>query len=187
MANGIIGLYSSFYSEPRMGLRSLGGDPQSLLDNSNAAGAVFNTISEEKSSSSFEDFRIIYVRNISMGVASIKSFLISVHPNHDEFLDRSTKLYLSGVTMSLFSPPYLNVNIVHPPITAEGNFRNEGVSLRDTIKNEATILNYGSGILMDTELAAGDFIGLVLHRKVKGPLTFLQDYKFSLRVSLAVG
>lgn len=183
----VLGFYTSAYSEPRKNLKSLGGGPYVRLNNAEPLGAIFNDVEEYESANTKEDFRVIYLSNIAKNFTIIKAFVLDIQYDFDSYLDKSTKLYMTGVRMSMFNPPYGDINYIHPIITADGTFRDTGISIKSIINEEATQLNYGSSIVVKQDLKAGQFIPIVLHRKVRGPVAYLKNFKFTIKASFAVG
>lgn len=182
----VLGFYTSTYGEPRNNIRCLGGEPNAMLPSKNAVGLVFNEVPEYESTNVLEDFRVIYLANISKNNISVRSVLLSISNQYDEHLDKSTKIYLNRVKIRMFSPTYAGVNYVHPLITRNGVFRDTGISLSSIMSDEVNSINYGTSISIKTDMSAGDFIPVVLHRTVIGPTTYIKGLRFNISARFSV-
>lgn len=183
----IIGFYNSSYSEPRKGLKSLGGEPSSLLDFKGESGNIFNEVEEYESTTATDDYRIIYLGNLSKSIAIIESSLLKTEIDFDKHIDKSNKLYLSNVQLNIFVPSYADRSLVHPIIYANGVFRDGTASLASLIEQEANQSNYGRSVVINTRISPGEYFPIVLHRRVRSPVTYIKNFSFKLSANYAVG
>ena len=182
MAN-ILGFYNSEYSEPRYNLRSLGGRPFSLIvDPTN----VFNEVPEYGSVNVYNDFRVIYIVNTSTSLSIIESAFLGIQYDKTAQRAKLTEPYSTSVRVNLFNPPYAFTNYIHPVINSDGTFKDTSIDLKEVIRQEANKVNYGENIIVPDKLQTGEYMPIIVHRIISGPLPYLKDFSFSINAFYAV-
>lgn len=179
----VLGFYNSEYKEPRNNLQSLGGRPFSYIHDNDY---IFNEVPEFGSTNVFQDFRVVYLVNLSTSVSIIDSAILSVSLEHSYQQEKATMPHLTKIFMRLFIPPYASTNFVHPPINTNGVFKNNTMSIPKVIKESANKRTYSNRVLMPVEIHTGEFFPVVLHRFLSGPLPYLRNYRFTLNALYAV-
>lgn len=185
MTSGL-GIFTSEHSEPGTDLTSLGGSLFSRLDNSGLS-SFFDHVNEYESTNGFNDYRVIYIKNISnIPGVTINSPFVSISHMYEKKQELLKRRDLTKVRINLFVPTYSQVNEPHTKIYSNGETydgRNLSVLIFDNINERY----YGNRVFLDfLKLKNNEFFPIIVQRTVDGPVPFINNFSFKISAKYSV-